>query len=199
MSCARLSAAIWGWPRRPTMPVQRKSAWLAGRRRLPGETQTYVRYRRRVIRWGGVGVAVSARNAMAPARPPGAHCVEFPKLMIDNPPHRPALTSDPAWGPVRHLPGTWSASRHLRAVAADIPPCWATGSAGPERTPAYAVSGHVHLRKQPGRGGGAGAPSCGPQAARYIVPAGWTLGQNGGGRAPVSPARYDEPVIREAS
>lgn len=87
-------------------------AWLAGRRRLPGETQAYVR-----IVTGHPVEAWASRSPpemQSTSTPPGARCVEFAKLMIDNPPHRPALTSDPAWGPWGvQLAGTWSEGRVL--------------------------------------------------------------------------------------
>jgi hypothetical protein len=92
-------------------------AWLAGRSRLPGETLANV-------------LIVTGQTAQAWASPvppqlpsaatppsnaaPGERCVELAKLMIDRPRRRPALTSDPAWGPWGvQLAGTWSEGRVL--------------------------------------------------------------------------------------
>ncbi len=84
-------------------------AWLAGRRRLPGETLAYV-------------FIVTGHSADAWASPPqvpwevppsntstGARCVALAKLMIERPHHRLALMSSPAWGPWGvQLAGHWS-------------------------------------------------------------------------------------------
>jgi hypothetical protein len=88
-------------------------AWLAGRSRLPFETQAYVR----IV----TGYAAEAWASPTPPQlpsssntPAGARCVEFAKLMIDRPLHRRDLTSDPAWGPWGvQLAGTWSEGRVL--------------------------------------------------------------------------------------
>jgi hypothetical protein len=88
-------------------------AWLAGRRRLPFETQAYVR----II----TGYAAEEWASKTPPQlaassntPPGGRCVEFAKLMIDRPHRRRDLTTDPAWGPWGvQLAGTWSEGRVL--------------------------------------------------------------------------------------
>ena len=101
-------------------------AWLAGRSRLPGETQAYVR-----IVTGYTAEAWNAKplpqlpssnassgNASSGNAPEnastGARCVELAKLMIDSPQRRIPLTSDPAWGPWGvQLAGNWSEGRVL--------------------------------------------------------------------------------------
>lgn len=88
-------------------------AWLAGRRRLPFETQVYVR----II----TGYAAEAWASQTPPQlpssgntPAGVRCVELAKLMIESPRRRRDLTSDPAWGPWGvQLAGTWSEGRVL--------------------------------------------------------------------------------------
>jgi Transglycosylase SLT domain/SPOR domain len=92
-------------------------AWVAGRRRLPGETVAYV--------FIVTGYPAEAWASQAPPQvqssitPPsntatGARCVELAKLMMDSPHRRRALTSDPAWGPWGvQLAGTWSEGRVL--------------------------------------------------------------------------------------
>lgn len=90
-------------------------AWLAGRRRLPFETQAYVR----II----TGYAAEAWASPTQPQPPntassnasiGARCVELAKLLIDRPQRRRDLKSDPAWGPWGvQLAGTWSEGRVL--------------------------------------------------------------------------------------
>jgi hypothetical protein len=91
-------------------------AWLAGRRRLPFETQAYVR----II----TGYAAEAWASPTPPQPAsntapsnaaiGARCVELAKLLIDRPQRRRDLKSDPAWGPWGvQLAGTWSEGRVL--------------------------------------------------------------------------------------
>ena len=92
-------------------------AWLAGRRRLPFETQAYVR----II----TGYAAEAWALPTPPQLPpsntspstaaaGARCVELAKLLIDRPQRRRDLKSDPAWGPWGvQLAGTWSEGRVL--------------------------------------------------------------------------------------
>jgi hypothetical protein len=87
-------------------------AWLAGRRRLPFETQAYVR----II----TGYAAEAWASPTPPQmealraPTGERCVELAKLLIDRPQRRRDLKSDPAWGPWGvQLAGTWSEGRVL--------------------------------------------------------------------------------------
>jgi hypothetical protein len=92
-------------------------AWLARRRALPFETQTYVR----II----TGHAAEAWASPTPPEVPpsdtassnaaiGARCVELAKLLIDRPQRRRHLASDPAWGPWGvQLAGTWSEGRVL--------------------------------------------------------------------------------------
>lgn len=92
-------------------------AWLAGRSRLPFETQAYVR----II----TGYAAEAWAAQAPPQvpssntptsntAPGVRCVELAMLLIDRPQRRRDLTLDPAWGPWGvQLAGTWSEGRVL--------------------------------------------------------------------------------------
>ena len=90
-------------------------AWLAGRRRLPFETQAYVR----------IITGYAAEAWASPTPPPssntassnaaiGARCVELATLLIDRPQRRRDLKSDPAWGPWGvQLAGTWSEGRVL--------------------------------------------------------------------------------------
>jgi Transglycosylase SLT domain/SPOR domain len=92
-------------------------AWLAGRHRLPFETQAYVR----II----TGYAAEAWASQTPPQltssttppsstPPGERCVELAKLLIDRPHRHRDLTADPAWGPWGvQLAGTWSEGRVL--------------------------------------------------------------------------------------
>ena len=90
-------------------------AWLARRRPLPFETQSYVR----II----TGYAAEAWASPTPPEVPstassnaaiGARCVELAKLLIDRPQRRRHLASDPAWGPWGvQLAGTWSEGRVL--------------------------------------------------------------------------------------
>jgi hypothetical protein len=87
-------------------------AWLAGRARLPGETQAYVMI-----------VTGHPAEAWASQRPPqvpeseagsGARCVELAALMIERPRRRIDLTANPAWGPWGvQLAGHWSEGRVL--------------------------------------------------------------------------------------
>lgn len=91
-------------------------AWLAGRRRLPFETQAYVRIITGYAaeEWASKTPPQLAASSNTPPTPPGARCVEFAKLMIDRPYHRRDLTTDPAWGPWGvQLAGTWSEGRVL--------------------------------------------------------------------------------------
>jgi len=87
-------------------------AWLAGRSRLPGETQAYVR-----IVTGYAAEAWASQplpQLQSSNTPAGARCVELAKLMIDSPRRRLPLTSDPAWGPWGvQLAGNWSEGRVL--------------------------------------------------------------------------------------
>ena len=93
-------------------------AWLAGRRRLPFETQAYVRI---VTGYAAEEWAsrtppqlAAATNPAPSTAPPGARCVELARLMIDSPRRRRDLTTDPAWGPWGvQLAGTWSEGRVL--------------------------------------------------------------------------------------
>jgi hypothetical protein len=87
-------------------------AWMAGRQRLPFETQAYVRIitDRSAEEWA----AQPPPQVQSSTTPPGARCVEIAKLMIDRPRRRLPLTSDPAWGPWGiQLAGTWSEGRVL--------------------------------------------------------------------------------------
>lgn len=92
-------------------------SWVAGRSRLPGETQAYVRIVTGhsaeawlakpppQIQWSGAAPSDAAM---------GARCVELAKLMIDTPRRRRVLTTDPAWGPWGiQLAGNWSEGRVL--------------------------------------------------------------------------------------
>ena len=93
-------------------------AWLAGRRRLPFETQAYVRiitgYAAEEWASPTPPQVTSSSNAPTSSTTTGARCVEFAKLMIDRPHRRRDLTSDPAWGPWGvQLAGTWSEGRVL--------------------------------------------------------------------------------------
>jgi len=90
-------------------------AWLAGRSRLPYETQAYVR----IV----TGYAAEAWNSKplpqlaSSTMPTGARCVELAKLMIESAYHRrPPLSSSPAWGPWGvQLAGNWSEGGVLAA------------------------------------------------------------------------------------
>jgi hypothetical protein len=91
-------------------------AWLAGRRRLPFETQAYVRiitgYAAEV--WASPTPPQPASNTASSNAAIGARCVELAKLLIDRPQRRRDLKSDPAWGPWGvQLAGTWSEGRVL--------------------------------------------------------------------------------------
>lgn len=87
-------------------------AWLAGRRRLPGETIAYV-----LIITGYTAEAWASQRPpqlQSSSTPTGVRCIELAKLMIDSPHRRPALMSNPAWGPWGvQLAGTWSEGRVL--------------------------------------------------------------------------------------
>ncbi|MDP1838039.1 MAG: lytic transglycosylase domain-containing protein [Reyranella sp.] len=87
-------------------------AWLAGRSRLPLETQAYLR----II----TGHSAEEWTAKPPpqvessATPTGERCIEIARLMIDTPRRRRDLTADPAWGPWGvQLAGNWSEGRVL--------------------------------------------------------------------------------------
>ncbi len=86
-------------------------AWLAGGRRLPNETLSYVL----IITGYPAQTWASQPPKMEASGPPaGVRCVELAKLMIDRPPHQFALMSNPAWGPWGvQLAGTWSEGRVL--------------------------------------------------------------------------------------
>ena len=91
-------------------------AWLARRRPLPFETQSYVRI---ITGYGAEAWAsptppeVASSTASSNAAI-GARCVELAKLLIDRPQRRRHLASDPAWGPWGvQLAGTWSEGRVL--------------------------------------------------------------------------------------
>jgi hypothetical protein len=86
-------------------------AWLAGRRRLPGETLSYV-----LIITGYSAQTWASQPPQLPSASSteGARCIELARLMIDTPPHRVDLASNPAWGPWGvQLAGTWSEGRVL--------------------------------------------------------------------------------------
>ena len=87
-------------------------AWVAGRAKLPAETQAYVR-----IVTGFSAEAWTAQPMPQVQSSPtatGERCVEIAKLMIDTPRRRRDLTTDPAWGPWGvQLAGNWSEGRVL--------------------------------------------------------------------------------------
>jgi hypothetical protein len=87
-------------------------AWLAGRRRLPFETQAYVRI---ITGYAAEAWASPTPPQMEASRAPtGERCVELAKLLIDRPQRRRDFKSDPAWGPWGvQLAGTWSEGRVL--------------------------------------------------------------------------------------
>lgn len=87
-------------------------AWLAGRSRLPLETQAYLR----II----TGHSAEEWTAKPPPRiessatPTGERCIEIAGLMKEVPRRRRDLTADPAWGPWGvQLAGNWSEGRVL--------------------------------------------------------------------------------------
>lgn len=91
-------------------------AWLARRRPLPFETQSYVR----IITGYGAEAWASPTPPEMPSSTAsssaaiGARCVELAKLLIERPQRRRHLASDPAWGPWGvQLAGTWSEGRVL--------------------------------------------------------------------------------------
>jgi len=89
----------------------RVEAWLAGRRRLPGETRAYVRI-----------ITGHAADTWASSKPPqwqsadipkGVPCTELAMLVTAVRPAAPS-TPDPAWGPWGvQLAGNWSEGRVL--------------------------------------------------------------------------------------
>lgn len=86
-------------------------AWLAGRRRLPVETMTYV-----LIVTGQTAETWALRppELQPSTTPMGTLCVELATRMIDSPHRQLALTANPAWGPWGiQLAGTWSEGRVL--------------------------------------------------------------------------------------
>jgi hypothetical protein len=87
-------------------------AWLAGRHRLPFETQAYVRI---ITGYAAEAWASPTPPQMEASRAPtGERCVELAKLLLDRPQRRRDLKSDPAWGPWGvQLAGTWSEGRVL--------------------------------------------------------------------------------------
>ena len=87
-------------------------AWLGRRRRLPFETQAYVRI---ITGYAAEAWASPTPPQMQASRAPtGERCVELAKLLIDRPQRRRDLKSDPAWGPWGvQLAGTWSEGRVL--------------------------------------------------------------------------------------
>ena len=88
------------------------AAWLAGKGRLPAETQAYVRI---VTGFSAEAwIAQPTPQMQFLATPAGDRCAEFAKLMIEAPRHRRDLASDPAWGPWGvQLAGNWSEGRVL--------------------------------------------------------------------------------------
>ena len=86
--------------------------WLAGRRRLPWETQAYVR-----IITGHSAEAwvaqptpqMSSPNTPSSSAATGERCIELARLMTASPRRRVDLTTNPAWGPWGvQLAGHWS-------------------------------------------------------------------------------------------
>ena len=89
----------------------RVEAWLAGRGSLPGETRAFVR----IVTGQGVDAwAMQPLPQFPAADPSSVRCVELAGLIVDGPRRRPALASNPAWGPWGvQLAGTWSEGRVL--------------------------------------------------------------------------------------
>src|SRR3990167_5220063 len=87
-------------------------AWLAGRSRLPFETQAYLRIitGHSAEEWTAKPPPQLSSSATPPSNTPtGERCIEIAKLMIDSPRRRRDLTADPAWGPWGvQLAGNWS-------------------------------------------------------------------------------------------
>ncbi len=88
------------------------TAWLAGRQRLPLETQVYLRI---VTGYSAEEWAAKPPPQMqSAATSTGERCIEIARLMTDSPRRRLALTSNPAWGPWGvQLAGNWSEGRVL--------------------------------------------------------------------------------------
>jgi hypothetical protein len=87
-------------------------AWLAGRRRLPNETLSYVLIITGYPAQAWVSQPPKVESSSSP--PAGVRCVELAKLMILRPHRQIDLTSNPAWGPWGvQLAGTWSEGRVL--------------------------------------------------------------------------------------
>lgn len=86
-------------------------AWLAGRRRLPAETQAYVFIvtGHSAEAWSSPTPPQIAAAASGGAEPTGTQCVAIAKAMIERSRRRPPLTENPAWGPWGvQLAGHWS-------------------------------------------------------------------------------------------
>lgn len=86
-------------------------AWLAGRRRLPNETLSYVLIitGHTAQTWASQPPQLQYSNTLG-----GVRCVELAKRMIISPHPRRDLSSDPAWGPWGvQLAATWSEGRVL--------------------------------------------------------------------------------------
>ncbi|WP_421999240.1 lytic transglycosylase domain-containing protein [Reyranella sp.] len=86
-------------------------AWLAGRRRLPAETQAYVFIvtGHSAEAWASPTPPQLAAAASGAAEPSGTQCVAIAKAMIERSRRRPPLTENPAWGPWGvQLAGHWS-------------------------------------------------------------------------------------------
>ena len=143
-------------------------AWLAGRRRLPYETQAYVRI-----------VTGHSAEAWASQPPPkldpssaaaGVRCVELAKLMMETPHRRPPLMSSPAWGHgVCSLPATgprvvcWRATNGCDAgtLPCSASDCrWSCSGIGGHRRGSWFAS-----RRAAGRKPKLSAGNCGPRAA----------------------------------
>jgi hypothetical protein len=90
----------------------RVEAWIAGKGKLPAETQAYVRIVTGFSPEAWIAQPTPQMQSMA--SPAGDRCVEFAKLMIEAPRRRRDLMSDPAWGPWGvQLAGNWSEGRVL--------------------------------------------------------------------------------------
>lgn len=93
------------------------SAWLAGKGKLPAETQAYVRIVTGFSAEAWIAQPTPQMQSLAspPSNTPmGDRCAEFAKLMIEAPRRRRDLISDPAWGPWGvQLAGNWSEGRVL--------------------------------------------------------------------------------------
>lgn len=93
------------------------AAWLAGKGKLPAETQAYVRIVTGFSAEAWIAQPTPQMQSLAspPSNTPtGDRCAEFAKLMIEAPRQRRDLMSDPAWGPWGvQLAGNWSEGRVL--------------------------------------------------------------------------------------